>query len=83
MVSTILRTTIIFASGPALAATHTLASVALIFKEVRVIRVVRIHKAITGRITLDELLGVTTDLRCGASSAHNPVEHFAVLIVEN
>lgn len=85
MVSTALVLMFMVLSGLSLAATHTLASVALVFKEVRVIRVVRIHKAIAGRITLDELFRISSNLsvRGRASSAHNAIEHFAVLIAKN
>jgi hypothetical protein len=79
MMSAILALTIL----PSFAAAHTLAPVALIFEEVRVIRIVRIDESIAGRITLDKLFGITADLRGRASSTNNAVKHFAVLIAED
>jgi hypothetical protein len=68
---------------PSFAAAHTLAPVALIFEEVRIIGIVRIYESVAGRITLDKLFGVTTDLRGRARSTHDAVKHFAVFIAEN
>lgn len=65
------------------AATHALATVAFIFHEVGIGRVVRMNQSIAGGIALDQLFRITTNLRGRARTGHDPVKHFAILVTEN